>query len=72
VEFNVCPGCSFRKCLKANDPKASCDVCDPISPERAAAIEKTYGYNRLHWDLKNVTEMILNSKNTIRHALDHS
>jgi len=44
VEFNVCPGCSFRKCLKANDPKASCDVCDPISPERAAAIAKMYGY----------------------------
>lgn len=31
VGFNVCPTCSFRKCLKANDLKASCDGRRPCS-----------------------------------------
>jgi len=44
VEFNVCPRCSLRKCPKANDPNACCDVCDEISPERAAAITKIFAY----------------------------
>ena len=44
VEFNACPSCSFRWCLKANDPAAKCDVCDDVTPERAQEIEKKYMY----------------------------
>ena len=44
MEFNACPSCSFRWCLKANDPAAKCDVCDDVTPERAQEIEKKYMY----------------------------
>jgi hypothetical protein len=40
IEFNACPDCSFRWCLKSDDPKALCDVCDVVAPERALEIEK--------------------------------
>jgi hypothetical protein len=40
VEFNACPDCYFKWCLKANDPSGKCDVCDDVKPERALELEK--------------------------------